>query len=591
MKNINILFLALAGAAGLFSSCNDDNKTSTLTPPQAAFSADKNAYTLGDTVFLTDNSTPAGAPIVEYYWHFGISGANAHAQEQNTWVVYSRAGKYAVKLTVTDEQGAYATAEDTVLINPVNLPPTAQFSYSPASVLVNETVDFTDLSTDVDGSIAAWLWDFGNGATSTEQNPQTTYTAAGSYNVSLTVTDDRGATNSGQTTIIVSAVAANFGDIRWATTFEAASNLRNSISPAVGGNGEVYITSDAKKLHAIALDGSISWSFDLTQDGADGNQESSPIVGDDGTVYIGAGEKSGGTPAYLYALNSDGTKKWHSQIGVAGGRIYYTPPAIAIDGNIILGDRGTNGVVQKFNKTTGATMWSTAPTDGGVNGPMVVDNAGNIYIVVSGANGVARKTDDGVNITPSLGKSPTAYTAAAVSPAIDEQGFIYAGFQEGVIACYDPATGSSRWEATGFGRIEYSGISISADGSTLYCGTSDAAAHRVVALNNSNGSTLWSYPTVGLVQSTPAVDANGIIHFGDDAGNYVALNPDGTVKLTQPLGTKIVSSPVIADYGVLYIAVQDGAACKLVAIDIVAGPANSAWAQRGQNARRTGQQK
>jgi Zn-dependent metalloprotease len=70
--------------------------------------------------------------------------------------------------------------------------PTAGFSYSASRL----TVSFTDTSTDGDGTIASRLWNFGDGSTSTAANPVHTYAAQGSYTVTLTVTDDDGASDS-----------------------------------------------------------------------------------------------------------------------------------------------------------------------------------------------------------------------------------------------------------------------------------------------------------------------------------------------------------------------------------------------------------
>ena len=58
------------------------------------------------------------------------------------------------------------------------------------------TVEFTDNSTDIDGTITAWYWDFGDGTNSPEQNPIQNYTAIGTYTVTLNVTDNNGATDS-----------------------------------------------------------------------------------------------------------------------------------------------------------------------------------------------------------------------------------------------------------------------------------------------------------------------------------------------------------------------------------------------------------
>ena len=73
-----------------------------------------------------------------------------------------------------------------------NAPPVANFTSSVSGL----TASFTDTSTDSDGSIASRSWNFGDSTSSTLANPSHTYGAAGSYNVSLSVTDNAGATGS-----------------------------------------------------------------------------------------------------------------------------------------------------------------------------------------------------------------------------------------------------------------------------------------------------------------------------------------------------------------------------------------------------------
>jgi PKD repeat protein len=70
-----------------------------------------------------------------------------------------------------------------------NQPPVADFTYT----INGTTVTFIDQSYDPDGYIVSWDWDFGDGTTSTQQNPIHTYAADGTYNVTLTVTDNEGA--------------------------------------------------------------------------------------------------------------------------------------------------------------------------------------------------------------------------------------------------------------------------------------------------------------------------------------------------------------------------------------------------------------
>lgn len=81
-----------------------------------------------------------------------------------------------------------------------NNPPTADFTFTTSGL----TADFTDQSTDSDGSVVAWDWDFGDVNTSTAQHPSHTYAASGTYTVSLTVTDNGGATSSTSQDVTVS---------------------------------------------------------------------------------------------------------------------------------------------------------------------------------------------------------------------------------------------------------------------------------------------------------------------------------------------------------------------------------------------------
>jgi subtilisin family serine protease len=87
---------------------------------------------------------------------------------------------------------------------PPNQPPAASFTFSCSGL----TCDFTDTSTDSDGSVVAWSWSFGDGSGSSTRHPTKTYAADGTYAVSLTVTDDDGATNTTSQNVTVAAPSA-----------------------------------------------------------------------------------------------------------------------------------------------------------------------------------------------------------------------------------------------------------------------------------------------------------------------------------------------------------------------------------------------
>jgi PKD repeat protein len=165
---------------------------------------------VNQTISFTDTSTSAaiGGSIVSWLWDFGDGTGSTL---QNPTHAYSVAGAYTVTLTVTDDDGLTdSESKEITIYGPFTLylPPTADFTYTTFILLtVNQTISFTDTSTDTDGSIVSWLWNFGDGTTSTVQHPTHAYSVAGAYTVTLTVTDDDGLTDSESKEIAIGTIS------------------------------------------------------------------------------------------------------------------------------------------------------------------------------------------------------------------------------------------------------------------------------------------------------------------------------------------------------------------------------------------------
>jgi len=81
-----------------------------------------------------------------------------------------------------------------------------------STVSVNESIQFTDESSDSDGSISSWSWDFGDGLSSTATDPVYSFSEAGNYTVELVVEDDKGATDSTTESVTVEEESSNDDD-------------------------------------------------------------------------------------------------------------------------------------------------------------------------------------------------------------------------------------------------------------------------------------------------------------------------------------------------------------------------------------------
>ncbi|MDY0324291.1 MAG: C25 family cysteine peptidase, partial [Candidatus Carbobacillus sp.] len=167
---------------------SEDHVVAVPDPPVCDFNADQTTITAGETVQFTDLST--NYPSV-WDWSFA-SGTPNTSDEQNPSVTYNTPGTYDVYLYVENNAGdddllkaGYITVE------PITEPPVVDFTADNTTINVGETVNFTDLSTNLPES---WVWTFEGGTppNSTDQNPSIAYNSPGTYNVSLEATNSFG---------------------------------------------------------------------------------------------------------------------------------------------------------------------------------------------------------------------------------------------------------------------------------------------------------------------------------------------------------------------------------------------------------------
>ena len=162
-------------------------------PPIAVVEISKLTIMLGETIaFDASESYDIDGDVEFYYWNFddGYTSSQATADHE-----YKNSGTYNVSLKIIDDLNDITTVYYTIEV--INRLPIVNFQYfTPGTGTTLATFEFTDLSFDHDGDIEQWNWDFGDGGTSDLQNPDYQFDLPGTYDVTLSVTDDQDGTNS-----------------------------------------------------------------------------------------------------------------------------------------------------------------------------------------------------------------------------------------------------------------------------------------------------------------------------------------------------------------------------------------------------------
>ena len=243
--------------------------------------------------FTDASTTSAGTTITGWLWDFGDGNSST---EQNPTYTYNKQGIYNVSLTITNSEGDTSTDTNPAFVQ-VNGPDVA-FTTSTTSIGESPlTVSFQD-QTIFSGPITGLTWNFGDGGTSNLQNPSHTYATAGTFNVSLTVTDIDGCSRTLTKTNFVNTITGAF-DV--------------SIAIFTGNHERFSVAAQETSPYSLAFNNNGTKMFVMGSSGGDINEYTLSTAFDVATaIYAGDAERfsvaAQETSPYSFAFNNDGTK-------------------------------------------------------------------------------------------------------------------------------------------------------------------------------------------------------------------------------------------------------------------------------------------
>jgi outer membrane protein assembly factor BamB len=471
--------------------------------------------------------------------------------------------------------------EDTI----IDTKPVGAFSYTYKLANNNTAVvtTFTDLSFDQNGSIVSWLWDFGDGTTSTEKSPVHTY-ALGNYTVVLKVTDSNGSVNVNEFSKVLDFTVIVEPTRLW--VYDLPGKVDYS-SPAITDDGTVFIgiteavrTNNNPNFYAIK-NGAKVWGTLLPNGTSSDQIQSTPAIASDGSIYMTALFER-----FIYKINA-GTGAIDNKYKT-DSRMRYCAPTFTADGSVIIGNYNNNNRgVRSLNPSLATQNW-IFKTGVDFNATATIGADGTIYIGAMNGFLYAINPDGTEKWSSNYG------TWTATTPAIGPDGTIYFAGEgnkanptfKGVLTAYNPTNGNLKWTVGLTEKINHGGPAIAADG-TIYVGGHEK---KMVAYNPVDGSVKWSYTVDSPIEVVPAIDNDGNIYFGDTGGSFHVVTPDGNKKWkVAKLGDQINTSAAIGKDGTIYVGANTAGVGKLFALKTNAtGLQTGGWPMFAKDAKHTG---
>jgi outer membrane protein assembly factor BamB len=388
-----------------------------------------------------------------------------------------------------------------------NLPPVSAFTEDKTQGKSPLSVQFTDRSTE---NINSWLWDFGDGTTSTVKNPPVhLYTAPGKYSVNLTVYGP-GGTSSLEKKDLIRVTFDISGTPRLGysplnVTF--SDTLTGSTVGRVWDFGDGATSTEEKPIHTYTTPG--VFSVKLT------------VTGPGGTSSV---EK----PRYI-RVTGGGKEGWKAHSDLQNSGVY--------DGGGVIPNSEERWTFREYG--TDFRTWTGVSIAGGflyVGETSTYYSAGTCILYAIDANNGMEKWSF---------KKPGGEPGEVSSTPAIFSGLVYVGSTDKNLYAIDANTGSEKWRF-GTGGSVISSPTV-ANG-VVYFGSNDK---NLYAIDANTGTKKWQYGTGGPVSSSPAV-ANGVVYFGSNDKNLYAIDANtGTEKWRYAVGS-IPSDPAFEN-GIVYI--------------------------------------
>jgi len=306
------------------------------------------------------------------------------------------------------------------------------------------------------------------------------------------------------------------GGAMWA--FQTGKGIFSS--PVIGADGTIYIGSADRTFYALAADGTLKWKL-LTGEIID----SAALLDDRGRVYFGSGDGK------LRALDAaTGAEAW---------TMHADDPSVNksfinwFEGNVAIGPSGQlyvpndNFFVYAIDRDTGSVNWRYKMPDQTWSLPAVDATNGNVFVGNNNLLPILGKNTFAIDANGNTTWSAVTLGTIAASPMLANGRVVVGGF-DGYVRAYDEASGAELWNVATRDHV-YASPARQPDG-TIVQPSTDGTVYGI-----RDGKIAWTFDVGEPVRSSPAVDGDGNVYFGGGDGRLYALNADGTLRWAMKL--------------------------------------------------------